>query len=266
MRTNAISLVIIALALLAIGAGFASGQVGAHPPAIVSLRAGPAPRVSAPTDDARYSDMPVRDLFSRDDVVVARHTGASARWLAPQLSLVVGLCGASARIESAFLHLGLPIAYDLDPHAPEALAFARDAQAAHAELLVHVNEAPSPAVLTALRARFGAIAGVASRTSAGMARALAGSGLVFFDERGTADPRAFADAHVPFVARNTTVDDRTGEGYVLFMLDRAELRSEHEGRLVVLMRPLPSTLTALESFLRTRSVQIAALTPSGRSD
>ena len=97
-----------------------------------------------------------------------------------------------------------------------------------------------------------------------MATALAGTGLEFFDERGDADPAPFVAAHVRFVTRDATVDDRSAETYIEFMLARAAERSEHEGRLTVLMRPLPASLAALDAFLQTRSVQIAALTPDMR--
>ncbi len=260
MRTNTISLVVIALALLAIGAGFVSGAAGSRPPAVVTYRPQPLASVHARAG-ADASDIAVDDIFSRDDVVVDRHASASTTWRPARLAIVVGLCGYSVRIESAFLHLGVPLAFDVDPHGADAVRFAHLAQMAKMPFFLHVNDVPSAAMLTSLRARFGTFTGIASRTSAGMARALAGTGFTFFDERGDANPTAFFAARVPFVARDGTVDDRAAESYILFMLQRAADRSEHEGALTLLMRPLPASLAAFESFVQTRSVQIAALTP-----
>ncbi|MDE2481079.1 MAG: divergent polysaccharide deacetylase family protein [bacterium] len=261
MRTNALSLVVIALALLAIGAGFLGGAAGIHPPAVVTLRPAPVASTRAVLGGGA-SDAAVEDLFSDDDVVVERADVASAGWRPARLAFVVGLCGWSARIEAAFLHAGVPFAFDLDPHAPQALAFARLAHDAGARIFVHVNQPPSAAELATLRATFGAFEGVASRDSAQMPRALAGTGLAFFDERGDADPHAFARARVPLLSRDVTADDRTSESYVRFMLERAAERSQHEGTLTVLIRPLPSSLEAFEQFAQTRSVQIAEPTPT----
>ena len=93
-----------------------------------------------------------------------------------------------------------------------------------------------------------------------MPQALNGSGLVFFDERGDADRGDFATNGVQIVQRDTTVDDRTGAAYIRFMLDRAAMRSRKAGRMVALMRPLPSTLTALSAFAGTRSAEMVSLT------
>ena len=93
-----------------------------------------------------------------------------------------------------------------------------------------------------------------------MPRALRATGLLFFDERGDADARSFVMTGVRVVSRDATVDDHSSPSYISFMLDRAALRSEREGRVVVLMRPLPNSLAALTGFLETRSAQIVALT------
>ena len=127
-------------------------------------------------------------------------------------------------------------------------------------MLIHVGTAPSKATLAGLSQRFGHIDGIASRDSTGMPDALRGTGLLFFDERGDADSHEFAMTGVRFTGRDTTVDDRSSPSYISFMLDRAAMRSQREGRMVVLMRPLPNSLAALTEFLGTRSAQIVALT------
>ncbi len=258
MRTTAVSLTVIALAIAAILGGYFSGQAGAHPPQIVVLHPVSSPDVHAVVHG--YSDSPIVDLFSNDDVVVDRAQTARNAWLPERLSVVVGLCGESAALESEFLRLGLPLAIDLDPHGAEADRIARYVNAQGLALFIHTGAPPSRATLAELQKRFGRINGVASRSASGMADALRGTGLVFFDERGDTDSRPFTVTGVRFVARDATVDDRSSPSYISFMLDRAAMRSEREGRMVVLMRPLPNSLAALTNFLATRSAEIVALT------
>lgn len=258
MRSTTVWLAVIGLALAAIIAGYFSGQAGTRPPSLAQLRPHASPSVKAVLHGA--SDAVVADVFSDDDVVVERPALTSSTWLPQRLSFVVGLVGDSASIDATFLRLDLPMAFDLDPHAPEALSVAKLIHEAGGVLLVHVAQAPSRAALTSLRAQFGAIDGVASRAAAGAPLALAGTGLWFFDESGDADPAPFRDAGVPFVARDATIDDRTAPSYIAFMLDRAAIRSQRQGRLVVLLRPMPNSLAALSNFARTRSAQIVALT------
>jgi hypothetical protein len=257
MRANALSLAVIVVALAAIAAGYAGGRSVARPPAIAVVP-GALPSRAPHLRDA--IDERIDDVFSRDAVVVDRASAASMKWLPERLSVVVGLCGESAPIDATFLRAGLPFAFDLDPHAGDAVRSARLVRSQHALLLVHLSGAPSAQAIAALRARLGAFDGIASRTSAGMAEALRGTNLMFFDERGDANAAPFRANGVAIVSRDTTVDDRGAKSYVRFMLERAALRSSHEGRLVVLMRPLPDSLAALESFLATRSTQIVPLT------
>jgi polysaccharide deacetylase 2 family uncharacterized protein YibQ len=259
MRSTALSLTVIALALAAIVAGYVSGQSGTRPPPVVQLH----PRLGSSTDALFHeTDSAVSDAFSDDDVVVDRPALGSDNWYPQRLAFVVGLVGDSAAIDSTFLRLNLPLAFDLDPRAAEALKVARLIHTQGEVLLLHVDRAPSPATLAVLRAEFGEIDGIASRNAQGQAAALAGSGLEFFDERGDADPEPFLARDVPFVARDTTVDDHSARSYIAYMLGRAAVRSERQGRLVVLMRPLPNSLAALDAFARTRSAQIVALTPN----
>jgi polysaccharide deacetylase 2 family uncharacterized protein YibQ len=257
-KTTAVSLTVIALALAAIAGGYLSGQAGARPPQIVVLHAAPSPNVHAVS--AGYSDSTVSDLFSHDDVVVDRAEAATSAWLPARLSIVVGLAGDSIALDGQFLRLGLPIAFDLDPHGSEASRVAQYLNGQGLVLLIHLDAAPSAAAIRALQKRFGHVDGIAAQTTEGMARALRGTGLLFFDERGDGDPQAFYENGVRFVARDATVDNHSSPSYISFMLDQTAMRSQREGRMVILMRPLPNSLAALSKFVGTRSAQIVALT------
>lgn len=258
MRSTAVSLAVIGLALAAIIAGYLSGQAGTSPPAVAQLHPHASPSVKAVLNGA--SDSAVNDIFSEDDVVVEHPALASSNWLPERLSFVVGLMGDSTAVDTSFLGLNLSLAYDLDPHAPDALPVAKTIHDNGGIVLVHVSQAPSKGALASLRAQFGTFDGIASRSSEGVPEALAGTGLWFFDERGDADPAPFRAAGVPFVSRDATVDDRTAPSYIAYMLDRAAVRSQRQGRLVVLLRPQLNSLAALSSFARTRSAQIVPLT------
>ena len=257
MRTAAVSLTFIALALAAIVGGYASGTAGTHPPQIVVLHPQASPHVRAVLRGA--SDAAVNDLFSDDDVVVERD-GAQRSSSVPSLSFVIGLCGESAPLDGQFLQLGFPVTIDLDPNGPDAQRTARYAHEASALLFVHVSSAPSAATLKTLRARFGPIDGVASRDAGGMPAALAGTGLIFFDERGDANRASFEERAVRLLSRDTTVDNRASPAYIDFMLQRSAIRSRSQGPLVVLMRPVPDSLEALGEFSKTRSAEIVTLT------
>jgi polysaccharide deacetylase 2 family uncharacterized protein YibQ len=254
---NGISVVVIALALAAIVAGFVSGQTASHPPPIVTLQ-----RVVVATAPMRRNgkaDIEVTDLFSDDDVVVERPLVSAPNWLPEHLTVVVGLCGQSVAVESRFIQLGLPVAFDLDPAAIEAVKFAQLVRTAGDPLYVHVDSAPTHSQLEALRERVGPFDGIASRNSTGMAQALSGSHVVFFDERGDADSHAFASNGVRLVRRDVTVDNRGESSYVSYMLARAADRSARAGPLVVLMRPLPTSLAALAQFTRSRNIELATI-------
>jgi len=258
VRSQAFWLAIIALALAAIAGGYESGRATAPPP-----RVSAQPRVVASVHAVLRdpSDSRVDDLFSRDDVVIERPRLASDHWLAPQLSIVVGLCGSAPSEDAAFIRTNVPIAFDVDPSAAQATDVAELARQAGDVVLLHVGSAPTQAQLARLRKRFGNFDGIASRSSEGFVQSLDGTGLLFFDERGDADAGEFSAVDIPFAQRDVTVDDRTARGYIRFMLDRAVESSEREGRSVVLMRPAQHSLAALEALAATRSVQFVALTP-----
>jgi polysaccharide deacetylase 2 family uncharacterized protein YibQ len=261
---NAFWLVLIAGALAAIIGGYVQGITSAKPPPVASLRGSAheaknlPPVLRALTHGG--SGGAVADLFAPDDVVVERVRPAANNWRSEQLSIVVGLCGESVAAQSEFLRLGDPMAFIVDPHAAQAAAFAKLVRDANQTLLVQVTAPPSAVTLASLHRTLGAFDGIAARDARGMAWVLRTSGLIFFDERGdSADPTEFTSAGVTLVRRDVTADDRSAAGYVSFMLSRAAGLSRRVGTVVVLLRPLPSSLDALRSFNSSRDVTLVAL-------
>ena len=257
MRSQAFWLIVIALALAAIAGGYVSGRATAPLPRM-RAQSHAVPSVHPVLHDP--SDSFVDDLFSDDDVVVDRGRTVSTHWLAPQLAIVVGLCGRSAATDAAFIQAGVPLAIDLDPSAPQASDVAELARESGDLVLVHLGSAPTQAQLARLRKRFGDFSGVASRSSNGFVQSLDGTGLLFFDERGDADSQEFSAVGIPIAQRDATVDDRTARTYIRFMLERAVQRSRREGRVVVLMRPIAHSVDELKALAATRSVQFVPLT------
>jgi polysaccharide deacetylase 2 family uncharacterized protein YibQ len=253
-------LVTIGLALAAIGAGYVQGVSTSRPPPVVSIAR--AVRHLPPiVARAEAGGGAIADVFANDDVVVDRPRPSSSEWQPERLALVVGLCGGSLVVESGIMQAGIPMAIDLDPRGPDAVAVAAAARAAREPVYVHLGTAPTSSSLRSLHARIGDFDGIAARSADGMPDALRGSGLLFFDERGDADPARFAADGVPLLQRDVTADDRAAPGYVTFMLDRAADLSRRTGTVVVLVRPLPSTLAGLRRFIGSRTVQF--LTPLG---
>lgn len=263
---NAFWWTLIAVALAAIVGGYVQGVTSARPPPVATLRSSsreaqhlpPALRALA----HGTSGGKAVDLFTQDDVVVERQRAGGSDWHNEQLAIAIGLCGESVAAQSGFLRLGVPLAFVLDPHAAQAAAFARLVRDANQTLLVQAAVPPSAATLAYLHRTIGAFDGIAARDSRGMAAALQGSGLMFFDERGdAADANEFAAAGVALVRRDVTADDRSAAGYVTFMLSRAAGLSRRVGTVVVLLRPVPSSLDALRAFGKSRNVTIVALAP-----
>lgn len=258
---NAFWWALIAGALGAIGAGYAQATVQTQPPPVAQLRssAGIAP-IPEPAVRREPETQVLDDAFAGDDVVVDRARSAVSQWQSERLQLVVGVCGASVAAESGFLRLRFPIAFVVDPAAAQARAFADLVRSNGDAVLVQTGEPPGPQTLAAFRRTIGRFDGIASRHAAGMALALHGTGLTFFDERGNAAVAStFANEGVPLVRRDVTADNRGGLGYAIFMLGRAADLSRRTGPVVVFVRPLPSTLAALEAFGTTHDVRMIAL-------
>jgi polysaccharide deacetylase 2 family uncharacterized protein YibQ len=159
------------------------------------------------------------------------------------------------------MELPFPVAFDVDPRAPQAARVAELAREAHDLVFIHVSIAPSPARLAALRTRLGAFDGIAAQHSSRFVQALDGDNLTYFDESGDADGDDFLRVDVPFAQRDVTADNRTATSYIEYMLRRAVQRSERQGRLVVLVRPRPHSLAALGALASARTVEIVPLSP-----
>ncbi len=258
MLRNVFWLVTIALALTAIVAGYRSTQTVSAPPRAATRD----PRYAKAADPAPFrADGPgtaLHDSLARDPVTVARPAADGLRWRRERLLVMVVGIGWSLPLESAFLASHLPLGFVIDPSAPHAVRAAALARAAGRSVYLQLTRAPSPGQLAQLHVRFGRFAGVASRAPEGMARALQGAGIEFFDERGTADPAAFARAGVPLLQRAVTADDRTQPGYVRFMLHRAADVAQRFGPTVVLVRPLPTTLRALRALDGRSGIELVA--------
>lgn len=258
---NAFWWALIAAALAAIGAGYVQASVQTRPPPIASVRTQPEALTAAQPDVRRETQtQTLDDPFAQDDVVVDRVRTPQPQWQSEQLQLVVGLCGSSIAAESGFLRLRYPIAFVVDPSAAQARAFSDLVRDNGDALLVQLDEPPAAQTLAALRRTIGQFDGVASRHTAGMAVALHGTGLAFFDERGdAANADTFARMGVTLVRRDVTADNRSSLGYVTFMLGRAAALSRRNGPVVVFVRPLPSTLEALSDFGAAHDVRMIAL-------
>jgi polysaccharide deacetylase 2 family uncharacterized protein YibQ len=261
---NAFWLVLIVGALAAIIGGYVQGITSAKPPPVATLRASAREAKNLPPVQRALahggSGGPVDDLFAQDDVVVERVRPAANNWRSEQLAIVVGLCGESVAAQSGFLRLSFPMAFVVDPHASQAAAFSKLVRDAGQTLLVQVTAPPNAVTLASLHRTLGAFDGVAARDARGMAWVLRTSGLMFFDERGdSSDSGEFAAAGVTLVRRDVTVDDRSAAGYVSFMLSRAAGLSRRVGTVVVLLRPLPSSLDALRRFNANRNVALVAV-------
>jgi polysaccharide deacetylase 2 family uncharacterized protein YibQ len=261
---NAFWIVLIALALAAIVGGYVQGITSAKPPPVASLRASAHEAKNLPPVLHALahggSGGAVADLFAQDDVVVERVRPAANNWRSEQLAIVIGLCGESVVAEAGFLRLGDPMAFIVDPHSAQAAAFAKLVRDSNQTLLVQVTSPPSAVTLASLHRTLGAFDGIAARDARGMAWVLRTSGLIFFDERGdSADASEFTTAGVPLVQRDVTADDRGAAGYVSFMLTRAAGLSRRVGTVVVLLRPLPTSLEALRTFNTSRDVTLVAL-------
>lgn len=265
MFRNAFWVAIIVAAAAAIVAGFVQGSLATHPPPFAQVRNSehhtnrqtPAFAIAALRGASQTRPS---DTFAQDDVVVDRQRTASLQWQHESLAIVVGLCGQSIPIESGFLRLKFPLAFVIDPSGIAAAQFAQLVRANGDALLVQLSGAPSAGKLASLHAKLGRFDGIASRNADGMAAALQGSGLIYFDERGdAAGAHDFAQRKVAVVSRDTTADNRGSEGYVGFMLQNAAAMSRRSGPIVVFIRPLPSSLAALQTFADGHDVAFVAL-------
>jgi polysaccharide deacetylase 2 family uncharacterized protein YibQ len=257
---NAFWLTIIAASALAIGAGFFQASLTTHPPPLVRMRgtsrSTPQPLVA----QTKQSGALQTDAFAFDDVVVQRPRSDVEEWRPARLAVVVAICGYSVVAESQWVRIGLPFAFVVDPTAPNAVGMASLVRDAGDGLFVQLDAPPTASQLIRLHLRLGAFDGVASREATGMARALRGSGLTFLDERGDrAVASEFARNGVRLLQRDVTADDLSAPGYIAFMLGQASAISRRIGPAIVLVRPLPATLSALRTFASSHAVRMVSL-------
>ena len=194
------------------------------------------------------------------DVVVDRSPSPNADGSA-RLAIVVGPTGANAALDAAFARATLPLALVIDTSAADAPGIAALARSQGKPFYLQVADAPSPSTIGGLTRRFDGAAGFASANATGMATALAGTGLVYFDERGDANPAPFAKAGTPLIRRDLTVDDRDAPGYVGFMLQRAIVLGGARGRAVAWMHPRAASLQALRAFGKAHAADVVGFSP-----
>jgi len=217
-----------------------------HPPKPPPIpKPTPLPRL-APAGPAR------RDLFSRDPVIAGRTPRHGFIPGPARLVAMVGLCGSSLRNESAMLSAPFPIGVILDPSARDARRVAAVAHAHGDELFVQADRAPSATALKTWQKRFDGFLGIATRHPNRMIATLAGSTLVLFDERGASNPMEFTRSGIRLIRRDIRIDDRDSVPYITYMLEQATALARRRGIVVLLMRPRPTDLAAIEGLLQRR--------------
>ena len=222
-----------------------------HPP-----KPAPAPKPTAlprlaPAGPAR------RDLFSRDPVIAGRSPRHGFIPGPARLVAMVGLFGSSLRAERAMLAAPFPIGVILDPSARDARSVAKIAHERGDELFVQADRAPSATDLKNWQNAFGGLLGIATRHPNRMIATLAGSTLVLFDERGASNPMEFTRSEIRLIRRDVRIDDRDSVPYITYMLEQATALARRRGIVVLLMRPRPNDVSAIEGLLQRRhDVQI----------
>ena len=254
-----VSLLVILFSLCALAGGYFSGSAAV--PRISLQFASPNPATSTAPLDVRpirglevpQTDEIAMDDFADDPAVVSNAAGGDIQQNA-RLALVLVTCGHSFALESPFLSLDIPLALVIDPDAPAAHAIADAAAAAGKPVFVQVRTPVTRDQTIALRAGFAHAAGIAARLRQvpprDVLRSLREQQLAIFDEFGDARAvrKALHAAGIAYVSRTITVDDHLQPSYVRFMLDQAV--DLGRGRTAVVMaRPLPGTLRALQSVI-----------------
>jgi polysaccharide deacetylase 2 family uncharacterized protein YibQ len=236
---------LILFALCALAGGYFSGTaaVSVESPAVESLRA----------FNAEQTDELALDDFAADPAVVS---GASAGDLQSDAHLAIVLvgCGHSYALEAPFLTLDIPIAMVIEPDAPAARAIGDAAQRAGATTFVQATLAATPQQIIQMHGDFPRAAGLAARFERAPSRqilqAMRSLELAAFDEYGDAAHarKTVRAGGVRYVSRTITVDDHLQPAYVQYMLAQA-VHLGRASRAVVMARPLPGTLRALQALI-----------------
>jgi polysaccharide deacetylase 2 family uncharacterized protein YibQ len=254
-----ISLAVIAFAVTAILAGYASGIASLAAQTPVVAPSIPPPLSEGPIRGVRVaqSDELAADVFANDPVVAGAASATNRAGDDARLAFVIVGCGRSLALETGFVTLAAPLTLVIDPDAPLARDVARVAAANGKTVYIQLDAPPSAAQLRRLRSVFPSMRGVAARIDPSgsfepvmFARALRGSGLRFFEEYGNGAARAaFAREGIGYASRLETVDDHLEPGYVRFMLAQTVALARGAGAVAVLARPHPATLDALRTLL-----------------
>jgi polysaccharide deacetylase 2 family uncharacterized protein YibQ len=269
-----VSLLVILFALCALAGGYFSGSAAV--PRISLQFPSPNPVTSSEPLDVRpirglevpQTDELAIDDFASDPAVVSNADGGDIQQDA-HLAVVLVTCGHSIALESPFLSLGIPLALVIDPEAPAAHAIAGAANSAGKTVFVQVHAPLMLSDVQGLRAGFAHAAGIAARLesvpSRDVLRSLREQHLAVFDQFGDAAAvrRAMHAAGIAYFSRTITVDDHLQPAYVQYMLDQAV----HLGRgstAVVMARPLPGTLHALQTVIAQSSRDGVAFEPAIR--
>lgn len=254
-----VSFVIIVFALCALVGGYFSGSAAV--PRISLQFPSPNPVSStAPIDvrpirglDVPQTDETAIDDFASDPAVVSGAAGGDIQQDA-HLAVVLVTCGHSLALESPFLSLDIPLTLVIDPDAPAAHAIAEAAAAAGKRVFVQVHTPVTREATIALRAGFAHVAGVAARLQdvppRDVLRSLREQQLAVFDEFGDVSTvrKAMHAAGIAYVPRTITVDDHLQPAYVQFMIEQA-VDLGRGARAVIMARPLPGTLRALQTVI-----------------
>lgn len=256
-------LVVIAFSVCALAGGYFSGNAAV--PRITLHFPSPDPLASTNPIDVRpirgldvpQTDEVALDDFADDPAVVSGAVTGDIQHEA-HLALVLVGCGHSFALEAPFLSLEIPVTLVIDPDGPAANAIAQAAAAAGKATVVQIALPFDPSQLPSVHANFPHARAVAARFEdvppRALLRALRAQRLAAFDEFGE-DKRARAAmraAGIQYVSRTITVDDHLQPAYVQYMLDQA-VDLGRAAPAVVLARPLPGTLRALQALIAQSS-------------
>ncbi len=187
----------------------------------------------------------LHDPFAQDDVVVERI--ATTHGISNTGSIVVAIaeCGRNAALDDLAVALPFPAVLIVDPNGRDAKRAATLAYDRGKAVYVQTDDVPPESVLAQWRREFARFDGIASLRWEGASARLGGSGIAFFDERGDADAMRFGADGVALLRRDVTIDDRSEQGYIGYMLHQAFQSAHRVGRAVVFARAQGATLRVL---------------------
>lgn len=252
------SLLVILFSTIAIAGGFLSGNAAV--PRITLHLASPDPIAStAPVDirPIRGLEIPQTDEVAYDDfagdAAVVPDAASGDITQDAHLSIVLIGCGHSPPLEAPFLALGIPVTAVIDADGPAAMQMAQLAKQQARPFFIQTQSMPDAAQIAAWQQALPGARGVAMRLEtvppAHDMRVLRNANLALLDELGenAAIRDAARRAGVRYLRRTITIDDHLQPSYVQFMLDQA-VHLGRGGHTVIMARPLPGTLRALQAL------------------